>query len=173
MATAGLSLLAPACRIPYILTRQGLSNSCSGLQSPGPSDPPPELLNCPGLHESELNLDFIEASGNLNFILDSLIYFFHMKIDIDQIKRLVIIALASDDELMERLVLKGGNAIQYMNLISKKYFIHITGWITYKNLANSNLRKCEYQATLVNNQNGNTFTEFLYNENTDILPKKH
>ena len=34
-----------------------------------------------------------------------------MEIDIDQIKRLVIIALASDDELMERLVLKGGNAI--------------------------------------------------------------
>ena len=37
-----------------------------------------------------------------------------MTVTIEEIKRLVIIALASDDELMEALVLKGGNAIQLL-----------------------------------------------------------
>ena len=31
--------------------------------------------------------------------------------DFDQIRRLTIVALFSDDELSERLVLKGGNAL--------------------------------------------------------------
>jgi predicted nucleotidyltransferase component of viral defense system len=37
-----------------------------------------------------------------------------MAITIQEIKRLVIIALASDDQLMETLVLKGGNAIELL-----------------------------------------------------------
>lgn len=37
-----------------------------------------------------------------------------MKYGIDEIKKLVIIALASDDDLMESLVLKGGNAIDLL-----------------------------------------------------------
>lgn len=35
-------------------------------------------------------------------------------LSLDDIKRMVIIAMASDDELMETLVLKGGNAIDLM-----------------------------------------------------------
>lgn len=37
-----------------------------------------------------------------------------MAVDIEQIKKIVIIALASDDLLMETLVLKGGNAIGFL-----------------------------------------------------------
>jgi len=37
---------------------------------------------------------------------------------IDKIKKLVIIALVSDDYLMEQLVLKGGNAIDLVYQIS-------------------------------------------------------
>ena len=49
-----------------------------------------------------------------------------MDIDlVDKIKRIAIIALASDDELIENLVLKGGNAIDLLDLndtISKTSF---------------------------------------------------
>jgi predicted nucleotidyltransferase component of viral defense system len=43
-----------------------------------------------------------------------------MAITIQEIKRLVIIALASDDQLMETLVLKGGNAIELLQTVSGK-----------------------------------------------------
>jgi predicted nucleotidyltransferase component of viral defense system len=43
-----------------------------------------------------------------------------MAITIQEIKRLVIIALASDDQLMETLVLKGGNAIELLQQGSGK-----------------------------------------------------
>ena len=46
-----------------------------------------------------------------------------MAATIEEIKNLVIIALASDDELMETLVLKGGNAIE---ILEKRHLITLS-----------------------------------------------
>lgn len=43
---------------------------------------------------------------------------------VNKIKRITIIALASDDELMETIVLKGGNAI---DLVYRKSLVHFPG----------------------------------------------
>ncbi len=40
--------------------------------------------------------------------------------DLERIKKLVVIAMFSDDELMERLVLKGGNALDLIHRISTR-----------------------------------------------------
>ena len=44
---------------------------------------------------------------------------------LEKIKRLAIIAMVSNDELMERLVLKGGNAIDLMYQVSGRASIDI------------------------------------------------
>lgn len=44
---------------------------------------------------------------------------------LEQIKKLVIIAMFSDDDLLERLVLKGGNALDLVHRISKRASIDV------------------------------------------------
>jgi hypothetical protein len=44
---------------------------------------------------------------------------------LDEIKKLVIIAMFSDDELMERLVLKGGNALDLIHQISTRASVDV------------------------------------------------
>jgi predicted nucleotidyltransferase component of viral defense system len=44
---------------------------------------------------------------------------------LDEVKRLVVIAMFSDDELMERLVLKGGNALDLIHHISTRASVDV------------------------------------------------
>ncbi len=44
---------------------------------------------------------------------------------LEKIKKLVVIAMFSDDQLMERLVLKGGNALDLIHRISKRASVDV------------------------------------------------
>jgi predicted nucleotidyltransferase component of viral defense system len=48
-----------------------------------------------------------------------------LTIGIDRIKELVVIAMFSDDELMDRLVLKGGNALDIIHQVSVRASIDV------------------------------------------------
>ncbi len=43
-----------------------------------------------------------------------------MAIDLDEVRRLILIALFSDDELMEALVFKGGNALALIHKVGSR-----------------------------------------------------
>ena len=50
------------------------------------------------------------------------------RIDLERIKRLIIIALVSDDYLMETLVLKGGNALSVAYELSSRASFDLDFW---------------------------------------------
>ena len=66
------------------------------------------------------------------------------RIDFERIKRLIIIALVSDDYLMETLVLKGGNALSVAYELSSRasfdfYFDYVIE--TFSSMLDEDLQK--------------------------------
>lgn len=91
--------------------------------------------------------------------------------NLDNLKRLVIIGLVSDDDLMEKLVLKGGNALSLIYGITNRGSLDLDFSIedTFDDELASTMTKIEDNLSYVFDQEGYVLFDFVYKEQPVIL----
>jgi hypothetical protein len=98
---------------------------------------------------------------------------FNMDLEkIDEIKRLTIIAVFSDDDLMERLVLKGGNALDIVYRIESRASMDLDfsmpADFEREELANLKLR-LENLLKKIFNENGYEVFDIKFGERPEVI----